>query len=248
MKCLIDGDILVYRMGFASEDETESITAIRTNDAIHNILNAFQTKDFEIYLSDGTVNTFRFKIWDQYKANRINAVKPKHYEFIKLLLIKKWGAIITPEQEADDALGINQTENTVICTIDKDLDQIAGHHFNFVQNKYYLVEEFEADRWFYMQLLMGDKTENVDGIYGIGPIKASKILAPCGSEEEMYTETLQAYRTWLKTANPLWGEEQEQNLHSLVLRNGQLLRIRRKADEIWQPPQIQNSELLTVQQ
>jgi 5'-3' exonuclease len=82
------------------------------------------------------------------------------------------------------------------------------------------VNDKEAIKNFYRQILTGDKVDNIEGLRGIGPKKADKILGDYDTDIAMYEAVLKAYD----------GNTER------VLENGQLLWIRRKEDEVWQPP------------
>src|SRR5574343_1568457 len=79
----------------------------------------------------------------------------------------------------------NRPEDTIIVTLDKDLDMIPGLHYNWVKNTIYDVNEDEALRFFYKQLLIGDTSDNIVGIRGIGPVKAKTLIDHLETEEEM---------------------------------------------------------------
>lgn len=239
MKALIDGDLIVYRVGFTVENEDEWIAIARTNDTIHLILAETNCDDFKIYLSD-SANNFRLKLFPEYKANRVQP-KPKHYQVIKDHLINEWDAIVSLGQEADDALGINQTTDTIICSIDKDLYQIPGEHYNFVTKTFKTVTPEEGIRHFYNQLLTGDRTDNIPGIYGIGPKKAEKLLQGIHDEMEMYETVVNAYVEDYIKVNQLeqmgtYSIDNTPILHT-ILRNGRLLKIRQQEEELWSLPE-----------
>jgi 5'-3' exonuclease len=141
-------------------------------------------------------------------------------------MISAWAFSVQEKQEADDAIGIRAytlgEEDYVICSIDKDLDNLRGKHYNFVKNEAYYVTEENAIKNFYRQILTGDRVDNIPGLSGIGPKKAEKILADCVTEEELYSAVLKAY---------------DGNLEYLT-EQGQLLWIRRKDNEIWTPPKL----------
>jgi 5'-3' exonuclease len=225
---LIDGDILVYRIGFASEDEPESIAISRCSEFLENLILFNGFEDYKGYLTGG--DNFRHEIAKTapYKGNR-KAAKPKHYELLREYMLKAWNFELIVGQEADDAMGIAayalEPGEYCICTIDKDLDMIRGDHFNFTKDLRYYITEEEGIRNFYKQILTGDRVDNVIGIKGIGEVKAERILKECKDENEMYTAVLEAYQ----------GDE------ARVLENGQLLWIRRQANEIWKPPKLSTS-------
>ena len=220
---LIDGDILVYRIGFSSEEEVEAIAIARCSEFIEDMLIFNGFGSYQGYLTGKQNFRNDIAITAPYKGNR-KASKPKHYELLREYMQKAWGFEMIEDQEADDAIGINayamEVGSYCVCTIDKDLDMIRGDHYNFVKDHFYFVSEEECIKNFYKQMLTGDRVDNIIGIRGIGPIKAERLLKECNTENEMYLTVLEAY---------------EQNLER-VLENGQLLWIRRKPNQLWQPP------------
>lgn len=125
--------------------------------------------------------------------------------------------------EADDALAIQATElgdKAVIVTIDKDLDQVAGWHYNFVKGDFYYVTEPEGVRSFYSQILTGDRVDNIIGLPGIGPKRSSKLLAGCNRPEDFYKVCLELY-----------GGDRGR-----VLENATLLYLKRSLEDEWKPP------------
>ena len=100
---------------------------------------------------------------------------------------------------------------------------IRGLHYNWTKNtEPYMVSEEEAIKFFYTQLLMGDRVDNIPGIRGIGNKKADKILDGITEEQELLKTTLSEYKNSGMT---------EQDL----INNGRLLWIRRTDLEMWSP-------------
>ena len=64
----------------------------------------------------------------------------------------------------------------VVATIDKDLDQIPGDHYDYRQHVFYDVNIFDAEMFFWKQCITGDSTDNIPGCYRVGDGKAAKIL------------------------------------------------------------------------
>ena len=242
MKALIDGDILLYRVGFGAENEEGSVAISRMDELTHRIITTTNANDYQIYLSDGRDSTFRYRLNNSYKGNR-KQPKPLHYQLLKEYLIEQHKAIVAVNEEADDLMGIeqSQTTDTIICSIDKDLLQIPGNHYNFVRDEFITITEEEGIHFFYLQLLMGDKADNIPGITGIGVAKATNILESyLGDPEEVIFKIVQDnYRYWLQdfwTDQGSWTDVQEQHMNNLILLNGQMLKIRTYKDELWTLP------------
>src|SRR5258708_8577850 len=159
---------------------------------LSDILLACNADSYQLWLSDSLENNYRLKVYPEYKANRIQP-KPKHYDLLKEYLVKDWDARIAHGMEADDALGIEQEESTIIASIDKDLLQVPGQHYNFVRKEFQEVTPFEGMRYFYTQVLTGDSVDNIKGCPKIGPIKAAQALLVKGTEEEIYKKVIELY-------------------------------------------------------
>lgn len=227
MLALIDADLLVYRVGWTTLADPEEIAFYRMDEMFRGICEALQTSDYKAFLTASGPH-YRHEIYPAYKANR-KAEKPTHYHRLRDYLLETHGAELVLDQEADDALGITQSARSClespscIVTIDKDLDQIPGWHYNFVKKNLYYITPNEGLQYFYQQLLMGDRIDNIPGIYGIGPINAARIIGACKSEQEMYNAVQKHY-------------EKAGYTDETLVRNGQLLKIRTVEGEVWQPP------------
>ena len=261
---LVDGDIIVYSCGFASDirewhcpdgtifsyakeakeycddnglDKKElelKYSSSPLSHTLHNvklvlkkILSETKSSKLIIYLT-GKEN-FRNDVPSplKYKGNRDKNHKPTQYKDIIKYLLENYNTVITSGEEADDAMGIEQSlsskGHTVICTKDKDLDMISGLHYNWTKNKEpYEISEIQAIRSFYIQLLTGDRVDNIQGIRGIGNKKAHKILHGIEEEQELLKTVLEEYEKAGYT---------KENL----INNGRLLWIRRKKKEMWTP-------------
>ena len=190
MKLLIDGDPICYRVGYACQQKEEdgSVKADPESHTLHSVkifindmLEDTQATSYNIFLTGK--DNFRFKIRDDYKANRSNVTKPVHYQMIRDYLVERYAAQVVDGMEADDALSLSQTDDTAIATIDKDLLMVAGRHYNYVKKEWRTVTPEEGERFFYKQMLTGDRVDNITGIKGIGLKKSDKLLDNTPREE-----------------------------------------------------------------
>ena len=224
MIALIDSDILCYRVGFASNDGAES-EALQTLDGFITDLMMEEAlllvNEFEFYLTGKENYRFDIAVTKPYKGNR-KAEKPVHLQALRNHLVDVWGAVISDGNEADDMLAIRQTElgdDSIIVSLDKDLDMVKGWHYNFVKKEKYYTTEEEGQRKFYTQILTGDKVDNIQGVYRCGPKKAEAILAETTTEQEMWEAVVEAH-----------GSEER------ALEDARLLWMQTKEGELWLPP------------
>ncbi len=242
---LVDGDIVLYRCGFAAEhtdyllivgdmkykfdgkrsmnqwlkDHSETVTEYSwstelrieplnfvlgtTKRMIANIKKGCDADVVEIYLSDKKNFRHDLATIAKYKGNRDKKRAPLHIKDIREYMINVHGAKVWANHEADDVLAVRQLKltaegkDTVIASIDKDLLQIPGKHYDFVKDTKIMVTDDTALRKKLHQMLTGDKTDNIPGIYLVGPIKAAKLLADCKTETEMRDVIYTAWDAYL---------------------------------------------------
>lgn len=201
MQALIDFDIVAFSMAASAENDPVEVAYMRIDQMIHSILDTTGANTYRGFISGGS--NFRHEIYPEYKANRKDMVDPRWRSACKEYLVREWAAEVTDGYEADDALGINQTADTIICSIDKDLDQVPGLHYSWPivrkgsivrEGKIYEVSEIEGLRSFYRSLLVGDRTDNIFGVDGIGKIKAAKMIDNLETEEEMFERVAELYQ------------------------------------------------------
>jgi 5'-3' exonuclease len=223
---LIDADIVAYRCAASCENEPKEVALLRAAELMQRILNETQSESYIAYLTGP--DNFRYKYNPDYKANRKDVPKPKWLQDVREYLVVDWNASVEDGQEADDAMGITQmaTKDTVICTIDKDLLMIPGEHYNFISGVRREQHPVDANRHFYWQLIMGDRTDNIFGCDGKARQTVPKKLEPL-------MEELASYDNELDMFNMLRGLYNDDNR---LLMNGICLWIRRNPDEIWQFP------------
>ena len=199
---------------------------------INDILHTTHSNSYISYISGS--NNFRKQVDPQYKANRSDDAKPIHLDTLKEYIMKRHKGVYTDGCEADDMLGIDQHTNflkndgqvdrcdTVICTIDKDLDMIAGHHYNFVTKEQYWVDEESAAYCFWKQMLTGDRVDNIFALKGVGPKTAEAYLSEYEQDEwedavyvkyQEYFEE-EAFTRFRTNYLLLWIARNEEDLHT----------------------------------
>tara|TARA_R110002126_G_scaffold118405_3_gene258485 strand:- start:4874 stop:5593 length:720 start_codon:yes stop_codon:yes gene_type:complete len=218
---LIDGDILCYRIGFATNEESESV-AIRAMARFLEDMLMFdiECNEWRTYLTGSSNYRHDYAVTAPYKGNR-KGEKPVHYTLLREYLQYAWNGDVYHGIEADDAIAIECTkfgDDSVIISLDKDFDQVKGWHYNFVKKEKYYVTKEEGLLNFYCQFLIGDRIDNIIGVHGIGKVKAKKLLEG-KTEKEMFNICVE-------------------KLGSLerAIENGILLYLQRKEHEIWSPP------------
>lgn len=207
---LIDGDLLFYAVAAAAEYGKDP-DEVNIEEVYHsmevraaNVMIAAGCDKRRIFL---TGKNFRYWIAADYKGNRKDTWRPSILPQVRAYAELFMGAEIVEGLEADDMLAVLQTEDTVICSIDKDLQQIDGAHYRWDYNgkegeMLYITEGW---RKFYTQLLTGDATDGIIGcgkrttqVYktgakagqeyikrvGVGPKQAEQVIAACNTEAE----------------------------------------------------------------
>ena len=217
MLALIDSDLLAYRCSASAEGEEEVNALFRLDELMERILFDTNAAEYKAFLTDRC--NFRKAINPSYKANRTQP-KPIHLAACQDHLRTEWNAYSVVGLEADDLLGMGQAEDTVIVSYDKDLRQVPGSHYNFIKLDWTVVDDYQAAFNFYRQFLIGDRSDNIRGVDGIGEKKAEKELY--GLEpEEMFDRVRELY-----------------NDDRRMLLNGMCLYIMRKAEDFWTPQKI----------
>ena len=174
-----------------------------------------------------------------YKGHR-KAAKPVHYDKIREYMIAVLNTIVIDGEEADDYMSYRAvSHNETICTIDKDLNNTSGWHYNWQQKEVYWVSEREADQNFWIQVLTGDATDNIAGLYRTTGTNCSAAMKQevqgCLTYKEMRRAVLDTYaRCFEKLANKMEvAYVTEGELEDIVSELGKLLWMRRVPDEMW---------------
>lgn len=153
--------------------------------------------DYFCVLFDIYPATNRRNIYPQYKVNRKD--NPDRHNIKRQMkiakkLLESLGIDVlynTNGNEADDliaSLALNFKGKVVISTTDKDLCQVVRKNISilrkdeFITNKnFYSIYGIKPNQFKDYLCLMGDNSDNIPGIYGVGKVKAKKIINEIGS-------------------------------------------------------------------
>jgi 5'-3' exonuclease len=221
MQVLIDHDLVVFRCAASAENDSLNIAIHRVESLLDELLTKTGADSYRAFLSGKT--NFRKSIYPEYKANR-TAPKPVHLEALREYALDKQNAELAPDTlEADDALGINQTDDTMIVSLDKDLLMVPGKHFSWEikgkgwnkPDKFFTQDVIGGMRLFFEQCLKGDTADNIKGIEKIGDKRAKALLADCVTEQEMFDTVRDAYSNddeFIMNASVLWIMQHEEDV------------------------------------
>ena len=164
---LVDADPLAYAAGFVGQDnilnEDEKVIDVDIrpfqnvssyiDNMVEGIMEACDTNVEPFMFLTGKTN-FRDEVatLKPYKGNRV-ADKPFHLENARMYIRNRYSTYLSKGCEADDLLATAMTSYRkqdvpcILCTIDKDLLQVAGWHYkwetwNSGEVKPHLVDEF----------------------------------------------------------------------------------------------------------
>ena len=202
-----------------------------------------QAKRYVHYLTgDGNYreNVATFK---KYKGDR--PPKPHYHPLIKRYMIENHNARIVHGVEGDDCIAVGMSsqirkgKRAIACTIDKDLLNVPGEHYNWKTREFHSVNQFEADLFLYQQILAGDPTDNYGGIPRVGAAKALKILSGCETASDMYKASLEAYRAYYGDSHSYkaWdGTDMVKTAEEILAEHAHLAYIMRRKDQPWSIP------------
>lgn len=203
---------------------------------LEGIISATSADSYSVYIKGKGNFREAISVTRVYKGNRDVTHRPKYEKEIREYLKEYWNAEEVDGMEVDDKCAIEQivygnileSDNispTIIASIDKDMDQVPGWHYNFMRKEKYWINEDQATRNFYIQLLSGDPSDNIQGIKGLGGTGATKLVSDCKTERDYFKVCQQAYLD----AYGIMGTDIMSEMANLVY-------LRRAEGESWQPP------------
>ncbi len=209
---MIDGNSMANR-AFYGVPHLTNAKGVPTN-AVYGFLNTLQAaierfKPDALFVAfDISKKVFRHERYADYKGTRTGMPEDL---LVQMPLIKEALSYMNIETfgiegyEADDIIGTMSAHQTalggesIILSGDRDLFQLVGEHVTvcFPQSKgqemeivtpEYLAEHYTLTPELVIEMkgLMGDKSDNIPGVAGVGEKTAKKLLADYGTVENLY--------------------------------------------------------------
>lgn len=206
---LVDGSSYLYRAFFACPPLTNTNgeptgATYGVINMIKSLLNKYNPSHIAVVF-DAKGESFRHQLYSEYKATReampadlVQQIEPIH------TIIKAMGLplLCVEGVEADDVIGtlavqaVKAGKNVLISTGDKDMAQLVNQHVTLINtmNNVILTPENVLDKFgvppsliIDYLALMGDKSDNIPGVPGIGEKTAVAILSHFAGIEDLYT-------------------------------------------------------------
>lgn len=209
---IIDGSSLLYRAFFALPP-LKSATGQPTN-AVYGfmtmLIKLFEDlkPDYTVVAFDKGKVTFRTEMYQDYKGNRPDAPDDLRPQFALIReVLRSLGILVLEEEgfEGDDIIGslankLASPEMFVrIITGDRDSLQLVGQHAHVMLTKKGISDMLEVsqenmeelygygpDKVIDMKALMGDSSDNIPGVPGVGEKTALKLIAAYGDLDGVY--------------------------------------------------------------
>lgn len=185
---IIDGDFLLYYCTYPKKVVQEETTVFinkslkevfeSADSSISQILTATNSEHYIAYL---TVGSFRYKIYQEYKANRKHREKPEHFRELVDYLIQAKGFRVYEELEADDCVNITRLSikeyNPIMVSNDTDLLSLEGVHYNPIKKTFISCSSDQAHTKFWGDMIIGQPGDNIKGIPGKGKAFVEKLFS-----------------------------------------------------------------------
>lgn len=208
MLTLIDGNSLLFRAYYGVHSRLTRRDGTPTG-AVYGFFNmvlpvfaSAKPNDSFVCVFDASRISFRQDIYPEYKSNRSDTPEDLLAQGIMIRTgLGDMGVpvLCVPGVEADDVIATlarqNTNTETRIITSDKDLMQLINSRVFLYdgmksQNirEPQVLEKFgvRPDQVIDVQSLMGDSTDNVPGVRGIGPKKAAELINRFGTLDNLY--------------------------------------------------------------
>jgi len=206
---IIDGNSLINR-AFYGLPPLKSLSGKPCN-AIYGFINSMLSQilnekpDYLVCVFDAGKHTFRHEMFAEYKGTRDKMPEDLHQQLLDLKeLLKTMNICVKeiPEIEADDIIGSITRQfkgEFLLLSGDKDLLQLINENTTVMLtqsgmtnvkkvDEELLLKEFNLKPYQVVELkaIMGDSSDNIPGVAGIGKVGANKLLAEYDNLDNIY--------------------------------------------------------------
>ena len=216
---VIDGHALIYRSHYAMMKKPLTTKKNQVTSAIFGFfsyifkLESMFAQDLIVVVMDPKEKSFRNKIFSDYKSNRKpmpDELKSQIPIIIEIVNALGFPLFSVEGFEADDVINTIAKfagKNKIcakIVSADKDLMQLVNDNIHLlspaINSKFTEISQVEViekfgvapDKIHDLLALMGDDSDNIPGIAGIGPKSAQKIIESAGSVKNLLENPLSA--------------------------------------------------------
>lgn len=212
---IVDGYGIIYRSYFAfisrplTDGKGNNVSAVFGFFKTLMMIVRDYRPDYLVVALDAPERTFRHELFPEYKANREAAPEDLHAQVPVITGILEHAGIpyrMQPGMEADDIIATFCSQarlkgiDSVIVTGDKDLMQLVGPGVQVLrpprkgEDSYVLCSEEQVPNLYGVRpdqivdylTILGDSSDNVPGIKGLGAKGAEKLLSAYGTLDNVY--------------------------------------------------------------
>lgn len=218
---LLDADSISYSITHQLRNETDfSIANFTIDDYVLQLFGQVSCSHYCAFL--GGTGNFRYQVakTKPYKGNRpeLGEREKQWKQYINEYLVQKYAFQRVNNIEADDAVSITTHQlrdrqiNHLICSNDKDVDQVWGNHYSMNKRKFYHIDQDQASFLLHKQLITGDATDNISGLPNKGKVYADKLLNG-KTREERIKALIWAYQQFA----PNYGDYMKEQIDLLTM-------------------------------
>jgi DNA polymerase-1 len=212
---IIDGHAFAFRsyFAFSASNLTNSMTGLPSGAVfgffrmLFKLLQDFDISHIAVTFDPGT-RLDRNDLFENYKATRKpmpDDLRPQIKEIIELLNVLEFPVLKIDHKEADDIIGTlcyqfrKESEEILILSGDKDLYQLLSTNIHMLRGKKGVSEFQKIDpAWVEQEIgittdqvtdymaILGDSSDNIPGVKGIGEKGAAKLIQEYKSLEAIY--------------------------------------------------------------
>lgn len=170
---------------------------------------------YPVFVADSGKNPHRLELLPQYKGTRSKQDDDFYRQIDFILEICAMFGTVYKEYgyEADDLAAcfidkyVTPDDDCLLVTVDQDWLQLLARNIKILQLKPNHVHVTWTDELFYKEFeftpkqlvdykaIIGDKSDNIPGVNGVGPKQATELIKEFGSVENLYKNIVKVFNT-----------------------------------------------------